>query len=266
MSKIQDLSDRVTGLVALPFQEVIMRYIRYQTLVTLALLLPLFVAAQNTPGAAPEPSPDTPSVFASVSAKQDGTHSGFADRNPRYTLQAGDIFDLVFEFSPEFTQTVTVQPDGFVTLKGIGETKVAGLTTPEIIALVKSAYSGILKNPVVTISLKEFEKPFFVADGMVTRPGKYPLRTDTTLMEAIAIAGGVNDMAKRTQVLVFRRVSNQWMESKAIDLRRIVKDKDLSEDIVLQPGDMIYVPQTTWSKFRRYIPSPGVGIAATPPL
>lgn len=243
-----------------------MRYMRYQTLIGIALLLPLFAAAQNAPGAASEPSPDTPSVFASAPAKQDGTHPTFAERNPRYTLQAGDIFDLIFEFSPEFTQTVTVQPDGFVTLRGIGEKHVAGLTTPETIALVKSAYSEILKNPVVTISLKEFEKPFFVADGMVTRPGKYPLRSDTTLMEAIAIAGGVNDMAKRTQVVIFRRASNQWMETKVIDLRRIVKDKDLSEDIVLQPGDMIYVPQTGWSKFRRYIPSPGVGIAATPPL
>ena len=129
--QIQDLSDRVTGLIALPFQEVIMRYIRYQTLITLAFLLPLFVAAQNTPGAAPEPSPDTPSVFASVSAKQDGPHPGFADRNPRYTLQAGDIFDLVFEFSPEFTQTVTVQPDGFVTLKGIGERKLPDSRPPK---------------------------------------------------------------------------------------------------------------------------------------
>lgn len=234
-------------------------------LTTLALLVPISVTAQTLHTAVPEPRPDTPSVFTNA-ASQDSPRPYFADRNPRYTLQAGDVFDVIFEFSPEFTQTVTVQPDGFVTLKGVGDEKVAGLSTPEAVVAIKEAYLSILKKPVITISLKEFEKPFFVADGMVTRPGKYPLRTDTTVMEAIAIAGGVNDSAKQTQVLVFRRVSSQWMETKAMNLKQMLKNRDLSEDIVLQPGDMIYVPQTTMSKLRRYIPAPGVGMSVTPPL
>ncbi len=231
----------------------------------LILMAPISVTAQILHTAVPEPSPDTPSVFTSA-ASQDSTHLKFGVRNPRYTLQAGDVFDVIFEFSPEFTQTVTVQPDGFVTLKGVGDEQIAGMSTPDAVAAIKNAYSNILKNPTVTISLKEFEKPFFVADGMVTHPGKYPLRTDTTLMEAIAIAGGVTDSAKRSDVLIFRRVSSQWMETKAINLKRMLKNKDLSEDIVLQPGDMIYVPQSASSKVRRYIPAPGLGMSVTPPL
>lgn len=234
-------------------------------LTALLLMASISVTAQILQTAVPEPSPNTPSVFTSA-ASQDSTHLNFGVRNPRYTLQAGDVFDLIFEFSPEFTQTVTVQPDGFVTLKGVGEEQIAGMSTPDAVAAIKNAYSNILKNPTVTISLKEFEKPFFVADGMVTRPGKYPLRNDTTLMEAIAIAGGVTDSAKQTEVLLFRRVSRQWMETKAINLKRMLKSKDLSEDIVLQPGDMIYVPQSASSKVRRYIPAPGLGMSVTPPI
>jgi polysaccharide export outer membrane protein len=237
----------------------------FRTLIAFTFLVCNIALAQSSPTEAQAPKPDANSVFAS-NATPATVHSGFADRNARYTLEAGDSFDIVFEFSPEFTQTVAVQPDGFVTLKGIGDVKIAGLTTSEGIAAIKKAYSHILKDPVVTISLKEFEKPSFIADGMVTRPGKYPLRTDTTLMEAIAIAGGVNDMAKQTQVLVFRRVSHQWMETKVINLKQMVKNKDLSEDIVLQPGDIIYVPQTAMSKVRRYIPSPGLGMSVTPPI
>jgi polysaccharide export outer membrane protein len=235
------------------------------TLAAFALVFPVSLTAQAPYTAVPEPGPDTPSVFTRAVSEDSQRHS-FGNRNPRYTLQAGDVFDVIFEFSPEYNQAVTVQPDGFVTLKGAGEEKVAGMSTPEVVAAVERAYSQILKNPVVNISLKEFEKPFFIADGMVSRPGKYPLRSDTTLMEAIAIAGGVNDSAKQTQVLVFRRASSQWMEAKALDLKRMLKNKDLSEDIVLQPGDMIYVPQTAMSKIRRYIPAPGVGMSVTPPL
>jgi len=127
-------------------------------------------------------------------------------RNPRYHLSRGDTVDLVFPFAPEFNQTVTINPDGFVTLNGIGDLYVAGKMAPELKDLLQTTYSRILHDPVVNVVLKDFEKPFFIAGGEVARPGKFDLRGDLTLTQAIAIAGGFTENSKHSQVLLFRRV------------------------------------------------------------
>ena len=106
--------------------------------------------------------------------------------------------------SPEFNQTVAVQPDGYVTLKGAGTIFVEGQTVPELTETVKAAYAKILHDPVIAIALKDFEKPYFIAAGQVAKPGKYDLRSDLTVTEAVAIAGGFNDKAKHSQVVLFR--------------------------------------------------------------
>src|ERR1017187_8014652 len=142
----------------------------------------------------------------------DGTtveHS-FQQRSPRYKLEFGDQFDVAFELSPEFNQTVTVQPDGYITLRGGGDVHVAGQTVPELTETLRRAYGKILNDPLISVILKDFEKPYFIADGQIGRPGKYELRGDTTLTQAIAMAGGFQDSAKHSQVLLFRHVNSDW--------------------------------------------------------
>ena len=117
-------------------------------------------------------------------------------RNPRYELCKGDTFDLTFPFTPEFNQTVTVHPDGYITLTGLGDLNVAGKTVPELRETLQTAYAKILHDPVINVVLKDFEKPYFIAGGEIGHPGKYEFRNDTTLTEAIAIAGGFTDKLK----------------------------------------------------------------------
>jgi polysaccharide export outer membrane protein len=107
---------------------------------------------------------------------------------------------------------------------------------------------------VISVVLKEFEKPYFIANGMVEKPGKYELRGDTTVVEALAIAGGLNNSAKNTQVILFRRVSQEWVEAHEINVKDMLKGKNLNEDVHLKPGDMIYVPKNRWSSIKRFIP------------
>ena len=178
----------------------------------------------------------------------------FGQREPRYLLRPGDIFDLQFEFSPEYNQTVSVQPDGFVTLRGVGDIHVSGKNVPELTDTLKQAYGKFLAQPVVSIVLKDFEKPYFIANGQVEKPGKYELRGDTTVTEALAIAGGLNNSSKNSQVLLFRRVSQEWVEAREIDVKKMLNGKDLNEDVHLRPGDMIYVPKSRWSKVKQFIP------------
>ncbi len=212
------------------------------------------------------PTPDAsnsntsaPSAVSSNSAGSAATPQ-FQTRNNRYRISAGDSFDLTFDLSPEFNQNgVTVQPDGFVTLRGVGDLKVEGQNVPELTSTLRTAYAKILHDPIISVVLKDFEKPYFVADGQVGKPGKYDLRGNVTLTEAIAIAGGFTEKAKHSQVLLFRRVDEKWMEARILNVKKMEKSGNLAEDPFLHPGDMLFVPKNTLSKIDRLIPAASMG-------
>jgi polysaccharide export outer membrane protein len=185
-------------------------------------------------------------------------------RNPHYQLSRGDTFDLAFPFTPEFNQTVTVQPDGYITLTGLGDRYVAGKTVPELRELLQTEYAKILHDPVINVVPKDFEKPYFIAGGQIGHPGKYDLRGDTTLTEAIAIAGGFTGNSKHSQVLLIRRVSNDWAEVKVLNVKKMFQTGNLTEDVHLQPGDMFFVPQNAISKIKPWVPYTSVSTGFTP--
>ncbi|MGA9966970.1 MAG: polysaccharide biosynthesis/export family protein [Terriglobales bacterium] len=239
---------------------------RTATIVAAALLFVFAAAwAQQQPSAAGQNLSASASQAPSASAKAPADDPMFQTRHPRYKLELGDTFDINFDLSPEFNQTVTVQPDGYVTLRGIGDLHVADLTVPELTANLRTAYNKILNDPPISITLKDFEKPYFIADGQVDRPGKYDLRGDTTLTQAIAIAGGFKDAsAKHSQVLLFRRASEGWYSAKIFNVKKWDKEGDLHEDPFLHPGDMLFVPQNTISKIKPFIPGSSVGTFINP--
>ena len=197
-----------------------------------------------------EAAPDTASQPATPQLQQ---------RNARYHLAAGDSFEVSFELSPEFNQTVVVQPDGYVTLKAVGDVTVVGQTIPELTQTLRTAYSKMLNDPLIVVVLKDFEKPYFVADGQVAHPGKYDMRGTVTLTEAVAIAGGFTEAAKHSQVLLFRRVNDQWLSAKIFNIKDMEKRHDLHEDPTLRPGDMLIVPKNQLSKIKPFIPNSGLG-------
>ena len=176
------------------------------------------------------------------------------ERHPLYRLSKLDVIEIHFTLSPEFNQTLTVQPDGFVSLRGAGSVFAEGLSMPELQQAIIRTYAGILHEPEITITLKDFERPYFVASGEVGRPGKYELRGDLTVHEAVAIAGGFTPHSKHSQVVLFRRISAGAAEAHLVNLKGMLKRRDLREDLHLAPGDFIYVPQNRLSKVRKYVP------------
>jgi polysaccharide biosynthesis/export protein len=230
--------------------------------VVLAATIPVLCSAQTTASATAGPSPNATVADTgkpSDTAKPAGQSAPFKQRSPRYHIEAGDSFDLSFELSPEFNQTVSVQPDGFVTLRGVGDIKVAGETVPELTNTLKEAYGKILNNPLISIVLKDFEKPYFVADGQVAKPGKYEMHGNMTVTQAIAVAGGFQSSAKHSQVVLFRRVDDQWTEAKLINVKQMEKNRDLREDPFLHSGDMLFIPKSTMAKIDRFIPNLSMG-------
>jgi polysaccharide export outer membrane protein len=181
-------------------------------------------------------------------------------RDSRYQLHPGDSLSIIFPLTPEFNQqTVAIQPDGYVTLQGLGEVQVAGKTLPEFRNLLQGAYAKIVSPQTITVELKDFEKPYFLVGGEVGHPGKFELRSDTTVAGAVAIAGGFKDTSKHSQVLLFRRVSDEWMEAKVLDMKKMLASGNLGEDPHLRPGDMIYVPKNAISKIKPFLPITAVG-------
>jgi polysaccharide export outer membrane protein len=167
---------------------------------------------------------------------------------------------LSFPLSPELNQKVIVQPDGFISLQNAGYIHVEGLTAAGVVDAVKKAYAGTLHDPIVDLDLADFQKPFFTVLGQVGKPGQYDLRYDITVTQAIAVAGGFA-AAGKTQVFLYRAVSSNWAEVRELKLKDLLNGKNITEDVHLRPGDMIFVPEKAITKFQRYVP---YSIALTP--
>lgn len=200
----------------------------------------------------------------------DGASSGIVqpqpgERYPRYRINRSDVLNLSFPLSPEFNQTITVQPDGFVTLQGAGSIRILGLTVPETSEAIKRAYAKILHEPIIDVDLKDFQKAYFIVTGQVTKPGQYDLRYDLTASEAIAIAGGFMPTAK-TRVYLYHRSTDGWLQARELKLKDFLHGKNVNEDVQIRSGDMIFVPEKTITKVRKYIPY-GIGVpVGTSPL
>jgi polysaccharide export outer membrane protein len=223
------------------------------------LLTLLMIVAAATFAQKGQSAPSSTSGTAQAAPQSDNTQASpdrpaLQHRNPRYQVMRDDILSISFPLSEELSQpSVTVQPDGYITMPNIGSVYVQGMTVPEIVEALKKAYAKILRDPIIDVDLTDFQRPFFVALGQVGKPGQYDLRADITVTEGIAIAGGFTSGAK-TQVFLYHRVSDGWMEVKELKLKDILHGKNVNEDAHLMPGDMIFVPEKAITNFRKYVP------------
>src|SRR5882672_4075007 len=236
---------------------------RASFLVYLTFMGVVAARAQEAAPAIP-PVPQAITAGGSGDGAEHGQTPALQHRKSRYQLHSSDLLELSFPFTPEFNQTVTVQPDGYITLRGVESIKVDGKTIPELVDLLRSTYAKILHDPVINVELKDFEKPYFIVGGEVGHPGKFELRGDTSATEAVAIAGGLRDSAKHSEVVLFHRVPDGWIQVKKLNMKKMLKEANLNEDAELQPGDFLYVPKNTMSKIGKFIPTSSLGLYANP--
>jgi polysaccharide export outer membrane protein len=154
---------------------------------------------------------------------------------------------------PEFNQTVTIQPDGYISLEIGGDLKVSGRNLTQVRALILSKAHERLASPELNVILKEFQKPYVVVAGEVVTPGKFEVREKMTAIQAVLLAGGFKDSARSSQILVFRKLNDDTAEVKSLDFKTLKKTADLENDLTLQAGDMILVPRNRLSKVERYV-------------
>ena len=228
---------------------------RISSAVVVAFLLGSGAAILQAQGPQNVPAPNLEAANTAAPAPDTTISSEpqLEQRYPRYIIQRQDVLKLSFPLSPEMNQTVTVQPDGYINLENAGGLHAQGLTVPELVDALKKAYAGVLHDPIVNVDLDNFQKPFFTASGQVGKPGKYELRSDITIAEALAIAGGMTPEAK-TQIFLFHKTSNGWVETRKVNMKDILKGKNVNEDASIKPGDMIYVPEKFIANFKKYVP------------
>ena len=182
----------------------------------------------------------------------------------RYTIQAGDKIDIAFRYTPELNQSVTVQPDGYINLSPVGDLQVAGLTVSQATDLITQRSGTHLKDPRVTLLLKDFHKPYFTVAGEIAHPGRFEMEQPTTALQAVLEAGGITASGRSSQVIVFRRINELDDEVHVLDLHNVKTRQSLEHDMMLEPNDMILVPRDRIAKIDRVIRAANTGAYFNP--
>ena len=163
-----------------------------------------------------------------------------------YVMGIGDRLDVNFFFHSELTTNdLLVRPDGRITLPYMGDVLAAGYTPMQLDTLITKEFSSILKDPNISVIVRQTREPRVYVTGLVDRPGEYTFKEYLSLTQALALAGGFTRGAHTEQVVVLRRQSLDRVVGVQIDAQAIFDGKRLQDDIPLRNMDVVYVPKTT---------------------
>ena len=159
-----------------------------------------------------------------------------------YLIQPGDELDVKFFYNPDLNESITVRPDGRLSLQLVGEVMAAGRTPRALTALLTHEYDKELKQPDITVIVRSFGARVYV-DGEVERPGEFELNGPLTVMQAISRAEGATNKAWK-EALVIRRIQGKEPLVIPVDIDAVLSGTDFTQDIGLVPFDIVYVPRS----------------------
>jgi polysaccharide biosynthesis/export protein len=162
-----------------------------------------------------------------------------------YVLGPGDVIEVVVYPQADLTRTVTILPDGTISLPIVGIVRAAGQSIEELTKQLTNGYMVYFKNPQVAVIVKGFGKIQVSVIGQVTRPGVYDLTPGSTVLDALSAAGGLTDKASVTQARLVRTSG----ESQPLALEDLLLRQDLEHNVALQAGDTLMVPEELNNRF-----------------
>ncbi|MBI3307293.1 MAG: polysaccharide export protein [Candidatus Omnitrophica bacterium] len=163
-------------------------------------------------------------------------------RAENYRIGVGDLLEIEVYDEPDLTKEVRILTDGTLSFPLLGSIQAEGLTVGELEKQVTSLLAAkYLVNPQVTVFVKEFSNVFVF--GEVKKPGSFPIYGKITVFEAITLAGGFTEVANPSKVKVIREQDGKEI-SFEVDVTRLTKRGDSSQDIELQPNDHVIVPRS----------------------
>lgn len=158
-----------------------------------------------------------------------------------FVIGAEDVLGVVFWREAELSGDVIVRPDGRITLPVIGEMVAAGLTPQQLHRQIHDAAAKYINDPNVAVVVRTINSRKVFVTGRVTTPGTYDLKQPTTVLQAIALAGGLTEYADAKNITVLR-TRNGTTEVLKFNYRDVAKGKSLDQNVLLLPGDTIVVP------------------------
>lgn len=160
---------------------------------------------------------------------------------PDYLLGAEDLLEVLVWKNESLSRTTFIRPDGKISLPLIGDLQAAGLTSAQLRDSIKERLREYKETPEVSIIVREINSFSVFVMGEVARPGKLQLRSETTLLQALSLAGGFTKFADVNNILLLRRENGRETRLQ-INYKKIVAGKVPGGDVLLQRGDTIVVP------------------------
>ncbi|HMT14732.1 MAG TPA: polysaccharide biosynthesis/export family protein [Aestuariivirga sp.] len=198
---------------------------------------------------------------AAAAANQIFASNAVADTaSEDYRIAGLDVIDVSVLGVPDLSRTVQVSSSGNITLPLIRQIKAGGRTAAQLERdIAGKLQASYLQSPQVSVFVKEFNSQRITVDGAVQKPGIYPITGKTSLLQAIALAQGLNDVADPSGVIVFRAVNNKRMAAR-FDIRKVRSGQ--ITDPALQAGDIVMVDEssgrTTLRDVKNFLPLTGL--------
>ena len=188
------------------------------------------------PAAAAQQTP-TPQA----SAKADGMPVPSTTVPRDYVIGPEDVLSIVFWQETALSTDVVVRPDGKISLPLLKDVQAAGYTPEQLTGALMKAATKFVARPNATVIVKQINSRKVFVVGQVAKPGAFPLTGDLTVLQAIALAGGVLEYAKSTNVVIVRKEEGREQRFK-FNYKEVLKGKNTAQNIVLKPGDTVIVP------------------------
>jgi polysaccharide export outer membrane protein len=191
------------------------------------------------------------SAQATVEVASNGSVSTTAQKRPEatavtptdsYVIGADDVLAINVWKQPDISRTLPVRSDGRISLPLIGEVQATGQTPAKLENTLKELLQPYLTQPEVTVIVQQINSQKFNILGRVARPGSYPLSNPTTVLDAIALAGGCREFAKQKAIYVLRVGPDGTKSRIPFNYQDVIKGKNLDQNVRLQPHDTIVVP------------------------
>ena len=214
----------------------------YGSLLTLLVAAPGLACAQNAmPAANPGPTANV-APSASAVAPQTAAAPSAAALASDFRIGPEDVLDIAVWNNPAMSRTTPVRPDGMISLPLLNDVQAAGLTPMELRDVIAKKLTEYLPNPEVSVIVREVNHFKVSVLGEVRKPGRYDFKGQATVLDAIALAGGLSDFASRSRIVILRKESNGATKRIPVNYNKIVSASTDQDDLRLSPGDIVLVP------------------------
>jgi polysaccharide export outer membrane protein len=204
---------------------------------------PSGLTVKPTPSAAPAASPATTSTAAATPTPSSAVAPvGGYPLSSDYVIGPEDMLMITVWKNDALSRTLPVRPDGKVSLPLLHDVQAAGLTAMQLRDKLASAFGEFMPNPEVSVSVMEVRSYRVSVLGEVQKPGVLQLKADTTVLEAIALAGGFRDFASPGKITILRKDNNGATKKIRFNYNRVVKDNRSEDNVTLKSGDVVVVP------------------------